>query len=175
MRGPAVFGLRGVLVTVLLAALVGCAGRGEPPATASASPAVAPVSVTPALADEIRRSAMCVDQVEGRPAFAPLRAKAPDAAQMTPAHLADESLATAEEQVLLRQFAAAIQPCRPRFAAEGKVERLVLDTWAKQERLYADLATKRIAWGRFNRLSGDLEDTFRAALQPLAQTSGSPR
>jgi hypothetical protein len=176
MSGAALFGLRGVLVTVLVAVLAGCAGRGAPPATASApAPRAASVSATPALADEIRRAAICVDQVEGRPAFAPLRAKSPDTAQMTPAHLADESLATPEEQELLRKFAAAIQPCRPRFAADGKVERIVLDTWAKQERLYADLATKRIAWGRFNRLSGDLEDTFRATLQPLAQSSGSPR
>jgi hypothetical protein len=162
-------------VTVLLAALAGCAGKGMPPATASAPPAAAPLSVAPALADEIRRAATCVDEVEGRPTYTKLRAKSPDTAQMTPSHLADESLATAEEQELVRRFAAAIHPCRPRFAAEGKLERLVLDTWAKQERLYADLATKRIAWGRFNRLSGDLEDTFRAALQPLAQSSGSPR
>jgi hypothetical protein len=162
-------------VTVLLLSLAGCAGRGAPSATASASPAAAPLSVTPAVADETRRAATCVDEVEGRPGFAKLRAKSPDTAQMTPSHLADESLATAEDQELIRQFAAAIHPCRPRFAAEGKVERLVLDTWAKQERLYADLATKRIAWGRFNRLTGDLEDTFRAALQPLAQSSGSRR
>ncbi|WP_158047398.1 hypothetical protein [Skermanella pratensis] len=132
-----------ILVNLSLAALL--AGCGT---TQSTSP----------LAMEVGASAACVGEVEGRPAFAPLRAKSPPLGEMSPANLGDTAKPTPEEQELARGYLSAIAACTPRTEAilnprDQAAGRAILTTWHEQEQLYAALASGRLTWGQFNRMT----------------------
>jgi len=161
-----------------LSALAACAGEPAalpPGINLLSGPVVAApreAGLRAALA-EAGRSARCVDEVEGRAEFAGLRARSPEAERMEFRHFADEGMVSEEERAALRRYMDAIAPCRPRFAddAPAEVARLFAAIWSSQEKLYAELATRRISWGEFNRRTHDLaaraeEDARRLAPAP---------
>jgi len=133
---------RGAAATLMAAVLAGCAG----------SPPSSP------LATEVSQSAACVDAIENQPAFAPLRLKSPALGDMSSTHLGDTSKPTPEEQAMARSYLAAVSACEPNTQAmlnprEQAAGRAILTTWHEQQQLYIALASGRLTWGQFNRMT----------------------
>jgi hypothetical protein len=110
------------------------------------------------LAQQVGASVACVDQIESQPAFAPLRAKSAPLGEMTSTQLGDTTKPTAEEQALARDYLGAVSACIPRTDAmlnprDQAAGRAILTTWHEQEQLYTALASGRLTWGQFNRMT----------------------
>jgi hypothetical protein len=152
-------GLGAALTT---AALAGC----------SSSPPSSPLAV------EVSQSSSCVDAIEDQPAFAPLRLKSPALGDMTSTHLGDTSKPTPEEQALAREYLAAVSACEPKAQSmlnprEQAAGRAILTTWHEQEQLYVALASGRLTWGQFNRMTEALGRRMDRQLRTAMAAAGS--
>ncbi len=142
--------------------LVGCAG----------SPPTSPLTI------EVNQSTSCVESIENQPAFAPLRAKSPALGDMSSTHLGDTAKPTPEEQALAKEYLAAVSACEPsaQFMLNPKEQaagRAILTTWHEQEQLYVALASGRLTWGQFNRMTEALGRRMDSQLRTAMAAAGS--
>jgi hypothetical protein len=153
----------GSLTAMLAAAiLAGCAG----------SPPTSPLAI------EVSQSTSCVESIENQPAFAPLRAKSPALGDMSSTHLGDTAKPTPEEQALARDYLAAVSACEPKSQSmpnpkEQAAGRAILTTWHEQEQLYVALASGRLTWGQFNRMTEALGRRMDRQLRTAMAAAGS--
>jgi hypothetical protein len=149
-------------VALMVAALTGCAG----------SPPSSP------LATEVVQSSACVASIEDQPAYAQLRLKSPALGEMSSTHLGDTSKPTPEEQALAREYLAAVSACEPKPQSmlnprEQAAGRAILTTWHEQEQLYIALASGRLSWGQFNRMTEALGRRIDRQLRTAMAATGS--
>jgi hypothetical protein len=152
----------GAGVALMVAALTGCAG----------SPPSSPLAI------EVVQSSACVDSIENQPAFAQLRLKSPALGDMSSAHLGDTSKPTPEEQAPARDYLAAVSACEPNAQSilnprEQAAGRAILTTWHEQEQLYIALASGRLTWGQFNRMTEALGRRMDRQLRTAMAAAGS--
>ena len=152
----------GAGIALMVAALTGCAG----------SPPSSPLAV------EVVQSSTCVESIEDQPAFAQLRLKSPALGEMSSTHLGDTSKPTPEEQALAREYLAAVSACEPKPQSmlnprEQAADRAILTTWHEQEQLYIALASGRLTWGQFNRMTEALGRRMDRQLRTAMAAAGS--
>jgi len=152
----------GAALALVAALLAGCAG----------SPPTSPLAV------EVSQSTACVDAIEDQPAFLPLRLKSPALGEMSSTHLGDTSKPTPEEQALARNYLSAVSACEPKTEAmlnprEQAAGRAILSTWHEQEQLYLALASGRLTWGQFNRMTEALGRRMDRQLRTAMAAAGT--
>jgi len=153
---------QGCLTALLtVSVLAGCAG----------SPPTSPLAI------EVSQSSNCVESIENQPAFVPLRLKSPALGEMSSTHLGDTSKPTPEEQALAREYLAAVSACEPNAQSmlnpkEQAAGRAILTTWHEQEQLYVALASGRLTWGQFNRMTEALGRRMDRQLRTAMAAAG---
>jgi hypothetical protein len=152
----------GAALALVAGLLAGCAG----------SPPTSPLAV------EVSQSTACVDAIEDQPAFLPLRLKSPALGEMSSTHLGDTSKPTAEEQALARNYLSAVSACEPKTESmlnprEQAAGRAILSTWHEQEQLYIALASGRLTWGQFNRMTEALGRRMDRQLRTAMAAAGT--
>jgi hypothetical protein len=152
----------GAALALIAALLSGCAD----------SPPSSPLAV------EVSQSSACVEAIEDQPAFLPLRVKSPALGDMSSAHLGDTSKPTPEEQALARGYLSAVSACEPKTQAmlnprEQAAGRAILATWHEQEQLYISLASGRLTWGQFNRMTEALGRRMDRQLRTAMAAAGT--
>jgi hypothetical protein len=152
----------GASVALIAALLAGCAG----------SPPSSPLAV------EVSQSTACVEAIEDQPAFLPLRLKSPALGDMSSTHLGDTSKPTPEEQALARGYLSAVSACEPKTESmlnprEQAAGRAILATWHEQEQLYIALASGRLTWGQFNRITEALGRRMDRQLRTAMAAAGT--
>ena len=84
-----------------------------------------------------------------------------------------------EEQALAREYLAAVSACEPKPQTmlnprEQAAGRAILTTWHEQEQLYVALASGRLTWGQFNRMTEALGRRMDRQLRTaMAAAAGS--
>ena len=97
---------------------------------------------------------------------------------MSSTHLGDTSKPTPEEQALAREYLAAVSACEPNAQSmlnpqEQAAGRAILTTWHEQEQLYVALASGRLTWGQFNRMTEALGRRMDRQLRTAMAAAGS--
>ena len=123
---------------------------------------------------ELRRAAECVNTIEAKPEFAPLREKAPEGGSKDPYPVTflDKSKATSSEQGLIASLLDQIAPCEPNFGTltvrvHQSITRMIGDVWHQQGELYRHLKEGVITWGLFNQGTKSIADKLTGGLQAL--------
>jgi hypothetical protein len=171
-----------LLAGFALLTLAACSNGADQPPPA-ATPAQAPVANPQVqiqaeeyqrIITELRRVADCVRTAEGKPDFAPLRAKAPEGGRNTPypTTFLDKSKASPAEQGMITSLLEQIAPCQPNFGVptvrvHQSITRMISDTWQTQSELYRHLKEGVITWGIFNQETRSNADKLSGGLQAL--------
>lgn len=175
------FGVALLAVAVAMGALGGCAngtgpssGGGVSPQAQADNPAQVRAEEYQRIVAELRRASECVTRTEAMPAFAPLRARAPETGKDDPypASLLDRSKATPVEQQLIGSLLMQIAPCEPYFGTlsvrvHQTITRMISSTWQQQNELYRHLKEGVITWGIFNQGTRSNADQLSGGLQAL--------